>query len=148
MHQFTVLERAGAVVRNGTKLLGVGLCSSLIGVAITNCLVITRNHFFPSDTPTNPPQNIFKTSLLYGSYMAVSANLRYQILAGIIEERGIERVFAGNRGITTSLSLVVRTANTFLGSLLWVDFVRLCGMQKAAPAVEAAETGAVVKAAA
>jgi hypothetical protein len=29
------------------------------------------------------------------------------------------------------LSLVVRTANTFLGSLLWVDFIRLLGMQKA-----------------
>lgn len=25
----------------------------------------------------------------------------------------------------------MRTANTFLGSLLWVDFVRLLGMQKA-----------------
>jgi hypothetical protein len=29
------------------------------------------------------------------------------------------------------LSFVVRTANTFIGSLLWVDFVRLLGMQKA-----------------
>jgi hypothetical protein len=34
------------------------------------------------------------------------------------------------------LSLVMRTSNTFIGSLLWVDFTRLLGMQKAAPTAE------------
>ncbi len=55
---------------------------------------------------------------------------RYQLLAGVIEERGIETIFKGNYQVTTALSFIVRTANTFLGSLLWVDFVRLLGMQK------------------
>jgi hypothetical protein len=55
---------------------------------------------------------------------------RYQILAGVIEERGIETLFKGNYKLTTALSFIVRTANTFLGSLLWVDFIRLLGMQK------------------
>lgn len=32
-------------------------------------------------------------SAAYGSYMASSSNLRYQILAGLVEERGIEAVF-------------------------------------------------------
>jgi hypothetical protein len=131
--------------------------------------------------------------------MATSSNLRYQILAGVVEERGIETVFKGQyqvgrarslgRGapgcaagppgaappprlraapararrcraaprtptpppthlhppsptntptqLCAVLSFIVRTANTFLGSLLWVDFVRLLGMQKAAePAKE------------
>lgn len=54
-----------------------------------------------------------------------------QIIAGIVEERGIEVLFKGNHQLCHLLSFVARTGNTFLGSLLWVDFVRLCGMQKA-----------------
>jgi len=56
-----------------------------------------------------------------------------QIVAGIIEERGIETAFKGNYRLCATLSLLVRTANTFVGSLLWVDFVRFLGMQTAAP---------------
>ena len=51
--------------------------------------------------------------------------------AGVVEERGIETLFKGNHQLCHLLSFVVRTANAFVGSLLWVDFVRLCGMQKA-----------------
>ncbi len=59
-----------------------------------------------------------------------------QIIAGIIEERGIEVVFKGNHNLCHLLSFIARTGNTFVGSLLWVDFVRLCGMQKAATKAE------------
>ena len=69
-------------------------------------------------------------SAAYGSYMAISSNLRYQILAGVVEERGIEAVFAGNPALCSALSFVVRTSNTFLGSLMWVDYLRLLGLQK------------------
>ncbi len=54
---------------------------------------------------------------------------RYQLIAGVIEERGIE-VFVPNRALCTVLSFAVRTGNTFLGSLLWVDYLRLIGLQK------------------
>jgi hypothetical protein len=49
------------------------------------------------------------------------------VLAGVVEERGIESLFKGNYQLCAALSLLVRTANTFLGSLLWVDFIRLLG---------------------
>ena len=42
------------------------------------------------------------------------------MIAGIIEERGIERLFAGQPSVAHLLSFVIRTGNTFLGSLLWV----------------------------
>lgn len=45
----------------------------------------------------------------------------------MIEERGIETLFKGNYQLCAVLSFIVRTGNTFLGSLLWVDFVRLLG---------------------
>ena len=43
----------------------------------------------------------------------------------------MERVFASNPSLCAGISFVMRTGNTFLGSLLWVDFVSLFGMQKA-----------------
>lgn len=79
----------------------------------------------------NHQQDVLSTSAAYGAYMATSSNLRYQMLAGIVEERGIETIFKGNYQLCAVLSFIVRTGNTFLGSLLWVDFVRLLGMQKA-----------------
>ena len=72
-------------------------------------------------------------ALGYGAYMASSSNLRYQIVAGIIEERGIEVLFHKQRQMISALSFLIRTGNTFVGSLLWVDFCRLTGLQKSKP---------------
>lgn len=66
----------------------------------------------------------------YGVYMAVSSNLRYQVLAGIVEERGFEKFLSGSPQVCKALTFIARTGNTYLGSLLWVDFLRLTGLQK------------------
>jgi hypothetical protein len=127
---FTLGQRFGAVVRNGTKLFGVGLFASLLGVGLTNGLIAVREMMDPTFVPLNAPQDVATMSAAYGLYMASSSNLRYQILAGILEERGIEVIFKNNPAICAALSFAVRTGNTFLGSLLWVDFLNILGLQK------------------
>ena len=127
---FTLAQRAGAVVRNGTKLFAVGCCASLLGVGITNSLITVRQMMDPAFVPLNDPQDVLVMSAAYGSYMASSSNLRYQVLAGIVEERGIEVFFKSNPAVCAALSFLVRTGNTFLGSLLWVDYLSLLGLQK------------------
>ncbi|GJP46578.1 hypothetical protein CLOM_g5847 [Closterium sp. NIES-68] len=72
---------------------------------------------------------ILATSLAYGSYAAISANLRYQILAGVIEQQWLEPRFHGNKTLLAVLSFIFRTSNTFIGSLLWVDYARWIGVQ-------------------
>jgi len=136
MEPFTMTQRVGAILRNGGKLLGVGFFASMLGVGITNTLIAFRELYDPSWLPLNKPQDVLSTSAAYGVYMSVSSNLRYQVIAGVIEERGIERIFAGNHRLCHLLSFVVRTANTFVGSLLWIDFVRLMGMQSAKATIE------------
>mmetsp|Transcript_18053 Transcript_18053/g.50530 ORF Transcript_18053/g.50530 Transcript_18053/m.50530 type:complete len:412 (+) Transcript_18053:176-1411(+) len=126
---FSLGQRFGAIARNGLKLLGVGFFASLLGVGMTNGLIGLRQVLDPSFLPPNPAQDVLGTSATYGVYMAVSSNLRYQVIAGVIEERGIETLLAGQPQLCHVLSLILRTGNTFLGSLLWVDFVRLLGMQ-------------------
>ncbi|KAK9841460.1 hypothetical protein WJX74_006158 [Apatococcus lobatus] len=129
---YSIGQRAGAVGRNGLKLLAVGFAASLLGVGITNCLISARQVLDPSFVPLNPPQDVLKTSAAYASYMALSSNLRYQLIAGVVEQRGIERIFENNPRVTNVLSFVTRTGNTFLGSWWWIDYVRLLGFQKIA----------------
>ncbi|PNH01974.1 hypothetical protein TSOC_012090 [Tetrabaena socialis] len=105
-----------------------------VRVGVTNTLLCFRQLMDPTLVSPNQPQNVVATSAAYGVYMSVSSNLRYQIVAGIVEERGIEVLFKGRPELCHLLSFIARTGNTFLGSMLWVDFVRLCGMQKAGPA--------------
>jgi hypothetical protein len=126
---FSLAQRFGAVARNGAKLLGVGFGASLLGVSFTNGLIAVRQLVDPAWSPPNAPQDVLTMSAAYASYMAVSSNLRYQVLAGVVEERGIETLLAGRPGLCNALSFVVRTGNTFLGSLMWVDYLRLLKLQ-------------------
>ncbi|KAG1670210.1 hypothetical protein FOA52_014986 [Chlamydomonas sp. UWO 241] len=139
MDHFGLGQRFGAVIRNGLKLMGVGFGASIFGVGITNGIGALKAQLDPTYKSANAPQDVLTASAAYGVYMSISSNLRYQIIAGIIEERGIEVVFKGNHTLCHVLSFLVRTGNTFVGSLLWVDFARLLGMQKstAPKAVEA-----------
>lgn len=128
---FTLAQRAGAPLRNGVKLLGVGFGASLFGVGCTNAIVFVRQLLDSGFHPQNAPQDVFTMSAAYASYMALSSNLRYQLIAGVVEERGIEALLGKYPRLCNVLSFVVRTGNTYLGSLMWVDYIRFLGLQKA-----------------
>ena len=68
--------------------------------------------------------------MTYGAYMALSSNLRYQMVAGLIEQRCLEPLLTERYPAALGPTcLVIRLANTFIGSLLWVDFARFTGLQ-------------------
>jgi hypothetical protein len=48
--------------------------------------------------------------------------IRYQILAGVIEQRMLEPLLHNQKLLLSAMCFAVRTGNTFLGSLLWVAF--------------------------
>ncbi|CAI5478677.1 unnamed protein product [Closterium sp. Yama58-4] len=136
---YSLLQRVGAIVRNGAKLLGVGTVASLFGCGMTNALILARKSMAKqgaadgSGAEASAQQHegeetkvpILATSVAYGVYMAVSSNLRYQILAGIVEQRMLEPMLHNQKLLLSVLSFIVRTGNTFLGSLLWVDYARI-----------------------
>lgn len=127
MKPFTLTQRVGALGMNGAKLFAVGTFASFVGVACTNVLTEVRRRLDPEAPVLNKPQNVLNTSLLYGAYMGINSNTRYQILAGL-EERYLGAIFQkpGNFALASG---VLRVANTYLGSLMWVDTLRLVGMQ-------------------
>ncbi|XP_047966290.1 protein RETICULATA-RELATED 4, chloroplastic-like [Salvia hispanica] len=128
---FSLLQRVGAIARNGVKLFAVGTTSSLVGTVVTNAFINARKAVDQSagDELENVP--ILSTSVAYGVYMAVSSNLRYQVLAGVVEQRVLEPLLHQHKLLLSALCFAVRTGNTYLGSLLWVDYARLIGIQKA-----------------
>jgi len=127
---YSFLQRVGAIVRNGAKLFLVGTSASLVGTGATNLLINARKSIgedYAGDVEDVP---IVATSIAYGVYMAVSSNLRYQILAGVIEQRILEPWLHNKKLMLSILSFAARTGNTFVGSLLWVDYARWTGVQK------------------
>lgn len=127
---YSFLQRFGAVVRNGAKLFAVGTASSLVGTVVTNACINAKKAVDKSGAEEVENVPVLATSVAYGVYMSVSSNLRYQILAGVIEQRILEPVFHQHKLLLGALCFAVRTGNTFLGSLLWVDYARLIGLQK------------------
>ncbi|XP_047315754.1 protein RETICULATA-RELATED 4, chloroplastic-like [Impatiens glandulifera] len=127
---YSFLQRVGAIVRNGAKLFAVGTSASLVGTGATNLLINARKAFDKNFAVEAEDVPILPTSIAYGVYMAVSSNLRYQVLAGIIEQRMLEPLLHQHKLLLSAICFVVRTGNTFLGSLMWVDYARWVGIQK------------------
>ncbi len=88
MDSFSIVQRLGAIVRNGMKLFGVGFCASMLGekkcqfeiqflivlsgvfsclgVGMTNALTSMRQAVDPKWSPPNKPQDVIPTSIAYG----------------------------------------------------------------------------------
>ncbi|KAF7153966.1 hypothetical protein RHSIM_Rhsim01G0192300 [Rhododendron simsii] len=115
---YSFLQRIGAIVRNGGKLLGVGTVSSLIGTSVVNALINVKKAVDKTSADEIENLPILSTSFNYGVYMAVSSNLRYQVLAGIIEQRMLEPLLHQHKLMLTLCNFIVRTGNTYLGSLI------------------------------
>ncbi|KAJ6750848.1 hypothetical protein OIU85_001391 [Salix viminalis] len=112
---YSFAQRIGAIMRNGSKLFAVGTGASLIGVGITNALIKARKALDKSFAGEAEDVPVLSTSVAYGVYMAVSSNLRYQILAGVIEQRILEPMLHQHKVALSAICFVVRTGNTFLG---------------------------------
>lgn len=92
-------------------------------------IITSVEHFMSliSDTPEQQFSNwLLKTQgLLYMhlhlklSNDLVSLRNRYQILAGIIEQRMLEPLLHNRKLALSAMCFAVRTGNTFLGSLMW-----------------------------
>ncbi len=109
----------------------VGFVSSLFGVGVINVLVAVRSFFDSHVEGIEMSQEVLGISVAHGVYMASSGNIRYQVLAGIVEERGVNILFAHNARLLRIVSSIIRTINTYYGSEHWIVFIRYFGLQDA-----------------
>jgi len=85
--RFSPVQRLAAVVRNGAKLFVVGTAASALGTGATNASIALRRVLDPGRPQVGEDMDVARQSLTYGAYMSVSSNLRYQLVAGVAEQR-------------------------------------------------------------
>ncbi|KAK1321922.1 hypothetical protein QJS10_CPA03g01037 [Acorus calamus] len=105
-------QRIASVIIGGLKLAGVGFISSIGAVASSNAL-----------------SPMLKTAVVYGSFLGISANLRYQVIAGLVEHRISDQLLSSQPLLVNVLSFVVRTINSYWGTQQWIDLARATGLQ-------------------
>ncbi|KAK9742295.1 hypothetical protein RND81_03G162200 [Saponaria officinalis] len=125
-----VSHRVTSVLIGGLKLAGVGFVSSIGAVASSNILYSARNFLNPNlDTNQKLKRSpILKTALVYSSFLGTSANLRYQVIAGVIEHR-ISEFFPSQTLLVNSISVIARVINSYWGTQQWIDLARYTGLQ-------------------
>lgn len=141
-------------------LFAVGMVASLLGYGTTSVLTSLRNYLHEAKNDPMPSSSsaaaatgsrkwfgkkavvieveeeapakipVFKTSLAVGAFLAVSTNIRYQLISGVVEERGIAKFLAHNKLTDHLASFVVRSCNTYIGSVHMIDFLKLLGLQQ------------------
>ncbi|XP_028797650.1 protein RETICULATA-RELATED 5, chloroplastic-like [Neltuma alba] len=123
-------HRVASVLFGGLKLASVGFISSIGTVASSNALFAIRRFFNPAVVSNQRiiRSPILKTAVVYASFLGISANLRYQIIAGVVEHRLSEQ-FSSQTLLLNIISFVARTINSYLGTQQWIDLARSTGLQ-------------------
>lgn len=131
---YSLAQRCGALLKPVPTLFGVGFFAASGGYLYTAATVWVRKMLNPEAKggASIPPADIAKISTVVGAYLAVSSNIRYQLVAGVIEQRFLDVVFAQYMPVRTAASALVRTGNTYVGSYLMVLLLRALGLQKMA----------------
>ncbi|KAK7311177.1 hypothetical protein RJT34_09142 [Clitoria ternatea] len=123
-------HRVASVVFGGLKLASVGFISSIGAVASSNSLYAFRKFLNPAVVTEQRiiRSPILKTAAVYACFLGISANLRYQIIAGIVEHR-VSDMFSSQTILVNMLSFVARTINSYWGTQQWIDLARFTGLQ-------------------
>eukprot|EP00210_Caulerpa_lentillifera_P002206 g2120.t1 len=123
---YSLTSRATNWVYKGFLFGLVGICSGLVGTAMSNGLIFLRKRVDPDFEPQNKAPNVAMNALAWGAHMSVSSNTRYQMLYGL------DLIFLPR--MSNSLFLVysaaIRTLNNAFGGVSFVFFARLFRVQK------------------
>lgn len=122
-------QRLLSFVAPVVPLFRAGFAFGFVGYTTTAGIVFLRSIMFPSYVAVTRNVNVLYASLYTGAYMALSSNVRYQMLQGVVEPLvdTMLRKLPVLRGIAIFL---VRLANGLLGSILAIQGMRLLGLQR------------------
>ncbi|PAN10260.1 hypothetical protein PAHAL_2G082400 [Panicum hallii] len=125
---FSVQQRIGTYFFKGVLYGCVGFFCGIVGQGIANLIMTAKRSVKKSehDVPVPP---LLKTSALWGVFLGVSSNTRYQIINGL--ERLVEASPVAKRVPAASLAFTVgvRFANNVYGGMQFVDWARMTGCQ-------------------
>ncbi|KAK9913804.1 hypothetical protein M0R45_037612 [Rubus argutus] len=138
---WSINHRLASVLLGGLKLASVGFISSIGAVASSNGLFALRRFINPSLVINQQKKRtpILKTAIIYGFFLGTSANLRYQIIAGLVEHR-LSDEFSSQTLLVNMISFLSRTINSYWGTQQWIDLARFTGLQASKSKLSTNET--------
>lgn len=126
---WNLTHRIVSLLVGGLKLSGVGFVSSISAVAASNATFALRKFLNPALVTNQKYKRspILKTAVVYSFFLGTSANLRYQVIAGLVEHRISDLLPA--QILVNMLSFFTRTVNSYWGTQQWIDLARFTGLQ-------------------
>ncbi|KAK7373808.1 hypothetical protein VNO80_07228 [Phaseolus coccineus] len=126
--RFSVQQRLGTYFYKGIMYGAVGFACGIIGQGIANMIMTAKRSIKKSeeDIPVPP---LIKSAALWGVFLAVSSNTRYQIVNGL--ERLVEASPVAKQvpPVALAFTVGVRFANNVYGGMQFVDWARWSGVQ-------------------
>lgn len=128
---FSVEQRVAAFLYKAVQYGVTGFGCGVVGQGIASSIMTLKRKYKKAGSHEEevavPP--IFKSAALWGVFMAVSSNTRYQIINGL--ERVVEGSAISRRvpPIALAFTVGIRFANNIYGGMQFVDWARLAGVQ-------------------
>lgn len=127
---FSVQQRVAAFVYKAVQYGVTGFGCGVVGQGIASSIMtLKRKYRKPNHDEEVAVPPIFKSAALWGVFMALSSNTRYQIINGL--ERVVEGSAVSRRVPPVALAFTVgiRFANNIYGGMQFVDWARMVGVQ-------------------
>ncbi|KAI5322546.1 PREDICTED: RETICULATA-RELATED [Prunus dulcis] len=126
--KFSVKQRVATYFYKGVLYGSVGFVCGLIGQGIANLIMNAKRSIKKTeeDIPVPP---LVKSATLWGVFLAVSSNTRYQIvngLEGLVEASPLAKRVPP---VAMAFTIGVRFANNIYGGMQFVDWAKLSGVQ-------------------
>ncbi|KAK8543412.1 hypothetical protein V6N13_136076 [Hibiscus sabdariffa] len=126
--KFSVNQRIATFFYKGVLYGSVGFGCGLVGQGIANLVMTARRSIRKSDEDIPVPP-LLPTAALWGVFLAVSANIRYQIINGL--ERLVEASPVAKQlpPVAMAFTVGVRFANNVYSGMQFVDWAKWSGVQ-------------------
>ncbi|KAK8683385.1 hypothetical protein V6N13_039446 [Hibiscus sabdariffa] len=126
--KFSVKQRIAAYFYKGVLYGSVGFGCGLVGQGIANLIMTVKRNIRKSDEDIPVPP-LLKSAALWGVFIGVSSNTRYQIINGL--ERLVEASPAAKQvpPLAMAFTVGVRFANNIYGGMQFVDWAKWSGVQ-------------------
>ncbi|KAI3722099.1 hypothetical protein L2E82_33126 [Cichorium intybus] len=127
--RFSAQQRLATYFYKGILYGSVGFGCGIIGQGIANMIMNAKRRMHASDEKLPPVPPLVKSAVLWGVFLAVSSNTRYQVINGlesIVEASPLAKQVPV---VAMAFTVGVRFANNIYGGMQFVDWARWSGVQ-------------------
>ncbi|XP_022140542.1 protein RETICULATA-RELATED 1, chloroplastic [Momordica charantia] len=126
--RFTVKQRIASYFYKGVLYGSVGFGCGLIGQGIANLIMNAKRCIKKSDEDVPVPP-LIQSAALWGVFLAVSSNTRYQIVNALEQVVEASPLAKKIPPVAMAFTIGVRFANNIYGGMQFVDWARWSGVQ-------------------